>query len=92
MKKQIFLLSVMAFMALALTAACTHKPFHSTKDEREWTADHQACERWVREGIRDEPDTYDPFDEMRLIRECMKEKGWQWERTSLFDFNKQEEK
>ena len=49
-----------------------------------YTTDHEACEVWVREGIRDDPDTYDNFDEMRLIRKCMKDKGWQWERTEWF--------
>jgi len=73
---------------LALISACTHKPFHPHKTDREWTADNQACEQWVREGIRDEPDTYDNFDEMRLIRRCMKDKGWQWERTDWWRFDK----
>ena len=81
----------MLFLVLAISIAlssCTHKPYHPTKSEREWTLDHEACEVWVREGIRDEPDTYDNFDEMRLIRQCMKDKGWQWERTDLFNFKK----
>ncbi len=65
--------------------ACTHSPTHPTKSEREWTRDHEACERSVREGIRTEPDTYDIYDEMRLIRQCMRDKGWQWERTNLFN-------
>jgi hypothetical protein len=77
---------------LLVAMGCTHKPVHSTKSEREWANDHKACEKWVREGIRDDPDTYDNFDEMRLIRQCMKDKGWRWERTSLFDFNKKNEK
>jgi hypothetical protein len=80
-----------SFLVLAISlfsVSCTHKPYHPTKSEREWTIEHEACEAWVREGIRDEPDTYDNFDEMRLIRQCMKDKGWQWERTDLFDFTK----
>ncbi len=79
-----------SFLALAislLSISCTHRQHHPTKSDREWTIDHEACEKWVREGIRFEPDTYDTFDEMRLIRQCMKDKGWQWERTGLFDFN-----
>lgn len=81
LKIQLFLVALaISFMA----TACTHKPFHANKSDREWTIDHQACERWAREGIRDEPDTYDNFDEMRIIRQCMKQKGWQWERTELF--------
>ena len=80
-----------SFLVLAISlfsVSCTHKPYHPTKSEREWTIEHEACEAWVREGIRDEPDTYDNFDEMRLIRQCMKDKGWLWERTDLFDFTK----
>jgi hypothetical protein len=73
---------------LLFPASCTHKPYHPTKSEREWSIDHESCEVWVREGIRDDPDTYDAFDEMRLIRQCMKDKGWQWERTDLFKFKK----
>lgn len=67
-----------------MSTACTHKPYHPNKSNREWATDHQACERWAREGIRDEPDTYDAMDEMKMIRQCMRQKGWQWERTDLF--------
>lgn len=83
--KQFWFLFLVLTISL-LIVSCTHKPYHPTKSEREWTIDHEACEVWVREGIRDDPDTYDNFDEMRLIRQCMKDKGWQWERTDLFDF------
>jgi hypothetical protein len=88
MKNRIPWLALTVFAVVLLSASCTHKPYHPTKSEREWAIDHEACEVWVREGIRDEPDTYDNFDEMRLIRQCMKDKGWQWERTGLFDFIK----
>lgn len=90
MKSKIIGLSLVAVAVWMVSVSCTHKPYHPTKSEREWTIDHEACEVWVREGIRDEPDTYDNFDEMRLIRRCMKEKGWQWERTDLFNFKKPE--
>ena len=83
--KLIWLACLTLAIPLAL-ASCTHKAYHPTKSDREWTIDHQACEVFVREGIRAEPDTFDDFDEMRLIRQCMKEKGWQWERTELFNF------
>ena len=79
----------MALAILMVSTSCTHKPFHPTKSDREWAIEQEACEEWVREGIRDQPDTYDVFDEMRLIRRCMKDKGWQWERASLFNFNKE---
>lgn len=87
MKNRIICISIVALAVSLFLTSCTHKPFHPTKSEREWNMDHEVCEVWVREGIRDDPDTYDNFDEMRLIRQCMKDKGWQWERTSLFDFN-----
>jgi hypothetical protein len=79
----------LAYLALAISMvlpSCTHKAYHPTKSEREYTIDHQVCEVFVREGIRQDPDTYDRFDEMRLIRQCMKDKGWQWERTDLYNF------
>lgn len=84
MKNRIVWLSLLVLAISMVSTSCTHKPFHPTKSDREWTIDHEVCEVWVREGIRDDPDTYDNFDEMRLIRQCMKDKGWQWERTSLF--------
>jgi hypothetical protein len=79
-------LIILALAISMATAACTHRPYHPNRSEQEWAVDHADCEVWVREGIRDEPDTYDDFDEMRLIRQCMKGKGWQWQRTGLFDF------
>ena len=80
----------MLFLVFAISIAsssCTYKPYHPTKSKREWTIDNEDCQQSVREGIRDEPDTYDNFDEMRLINTCMKEKGWRWERSNLFNFN-----
>jgi hypothetical protein len=84
MKKRIVWLAMTAMAAVVVS--CTHKPYHPEKSDRQWTIDHEACEKWVREGIRDEPDTYDQYDEMRLIRQCMKDKGWQWERTEWWRF------
>jgi hypothetical protein len=86
MKNRMIFYMLTALGISMLWVSCTHQAYHPTKSDREWTIDHQACEVWVREGIRDEPDTYDSFDEMRLIRTCMKDKGWQWERTSRFNF------
>jgi len=84
MKNKIAWLAMAAMAAIVIS--CTHKPYHPEKSDREWAIDHEACEKWVREGIRDEPDTYDNFDEMRLIRQCMKDKGWQWEQTEWWRF------
>lgn len=91
MEKQIFGRSIMVVAASILLSACTHKPFHPTKTEREWTIDHQACEMSVRADIRSDPDTYDAMDEMKMIKRCMQEKGWRWERTDLFNYKKSED-
>jgi hypothetical protein len=88
MKMPSIRLTLGVVMLSVVMMACIQRPVHPTKNEREWTIDHQACERSVRESIREDPDTYDNFDEMRLIRRCMQKKGWHWERTSLFDFNR----
>lgn len=79
-------LGVLALMAVPLIlVSCTHKPYHPDKGDHEWVVDHRQCETWVREGIRADPDTYDNFDEMKMIKKCMREKGWRWERTGLFN-------
>lgn len=89
MKNEIASFVLMGLTISSLLLSCTHKPYHPFKDDREWTIDHKICEKWAREGIRDDPDTYDNFDEIRIIRACMKRKGWQWERTSLLNFNRE---
>jgi hypothetical protein len=86
MQNRIKGLTILVVVMSMAAAACTHRPYHPNKTDREWVVDHEACEVWVREDIRDEPDTYDEFDEMRLIRQCMKDKGWEWQRTGLFNF------
>jgi hypothetical protein len=82
------LFAVTTALVCLWTASCTHKMVHPHKGDQEWTIDHEACEAWAREGIRDDPDTYDNFDEMKLINSCMRQKGWEWERTDLFNFKK----
>jgi hypothetical protein len=92
MKPRIFefptMVAAILLLLCLLTVSCTHKMVHPLKGDQEWTLDHDACEAWAREGIRDDPDTYDAFDEMKLINSCMRQKGWEWERTDLFDFGK----
>jgi hypothetical protein len=86
-KESIMKTRTLRYIVLAATltaAACTHRPYHPTKSDREWTIDHDACEISVRSDIREEPAGYDEFDEMRMIKECMKSKGWRWKRTDLF--------
>ena len=77
---------IMAALAAALCLWSCYKPYHPGKSDSEWAADNEACQKSVWEGIRDDPGryTYDHFDEMRLVRECMEEKGWKWKRTDMF--------
>ena len=82
MKSQTGRFLLMTMVAACIAASCTHKPYHPEKSDRHWAIDHEACEKSVRAEIRGEPYAYDAFDEMRLIKRCMREKGWQWERTN----------
>lgn len=84
MKINIIWLPAIALALPLYIGACTYKPVHATKTDREWVADHKACEEWAREGVRQDPDTYDNLDEMKMIKSCMKQKGWTWERTNWF--------
>lgn len=88
MKKRCCWISVVVTVTWIAALSCTHQPVHPTKSEREWAADHQACQVWAREVVRSEPDTHDQYDEMKMIRACMKEKGWRWEQTGLLRFFK----
>lgn len=87
MKTNPFWMPAITLAVLLIAGACTHKPVHPTKSDRDWAVDHKACEKWAREGIRDEPDTYDNMDEMKMIKSCMKQKGWSWERSDWFKLN-----
>jgi len=69
-----------------LLISCTHKPYHPEKIDREWAIDNSACEKSVREDVRYNPDTYDIYDEMRMIRECMQDKGWRWKSIGLLGY------
>ncbi len=91
MKKMIVRL-IFLMIPFVLSTSCTYKTYHPSKSDREWASDHKICEKWVRESIRDEPDTYDNFDEMKLIKECMRKKGWRWERSGLFGPDREESK
>ena len=89
MKKTILLWPLMVLALLFFVGACTHKPVHPTKSDRQWAADHSACEKSVRDLIRDDPDSYDNLDEMKMIKSCMKQKGWTWERADWLKFKKE---
>ena len=84
MKIHVIFLSAVVLLLPLFIGACTHKPAHPVKSDRQWAEDHKACEKWAREIIRDEPDSYDNLDEMKMIKSCMKQKGWTWERTDWF--------
>ena len=73
MRKTFYLL-ILAICILAI--GCGVKWQHPTKPQSEWGKDHAECERMVRESIRETPDTYGVSDEIILIRNCMKRKGW----------------
>ncbi len=72
--RKIFFLLILASYILAI--GCSLKWQHPTKPESEWGKDHLECERLVRDSIREAPSTYDVSDEIVLIRNCMKHKGW----------------
>ncbi|MCF8069403.1 MAG: hypothetical protein K9L30_12540 [Desulfobacterales bacterium] len=49
---------------------------HPTKPDSQWAVDHADCEKQIREIIREKPELYSPIDEVTMIKECMKKKGW----------------
>jgi hypothetical protein len=72
--KGIFFFLTLSFFLFAM--GCSHKLQHPTKPRSEWANDNAECEKEVREHIRSAPDVYDALDEMKMIKRCMKEKGW----------------
>ena len=75
MKKR-FLLVLLLSAVLAIASSCTGT-WNPNKEKSEWGKDHAECEETIRAGIRDNPQAYDTMDEMKLIKSCMKKKGWQ---------------
>ena len=84
MSKLITIIAI--FMALAV-AGCATGTYHPTKPRSEWAKDHKDCERKVRDITREDPDLYDEdidqqfitnnrSDEQRMIKACMRRKGW----------------
>ena len=73
--KKIFLLSILIGVILAMSG-CRTGTRHPTKDRSEWGKDHAACEQIIRQGVRENPESYDTLDEMKLIKSCMQKKGW----------------
>lgn len=74
MKIAVVVLIIMAVMSIA---GCGKQLKLPTKSHSEWSKDNKASEEQVRVMMREGPATYDPGHEIRLIQECMKEKGWQ---------------
>lgn len=67
---------VLIIFLLLFVSGCISRMEHPTKSSTQWTKDHKACEQTVRKLIREDPDSYDTLDEMKLIETCMKKKGW----------------
>jgi len=74
MKKLFF--PALLLSAALIVAGCGTGTRNSTKDRSEWGRDHAACERIIRKGVRENPESYDTLDEMNLIKSCMRKKGW----------------
>ena len=81
-----FITIIALLMALAV-AGCATGTYHPTKPRSEWAKDHKDCERKVRDITREDPDLYgedvdqqfitnNRSDEQRMIKECMRRKGW----------------
>jgi hypothetical protein len=68
---RVFLLSL-----ILVTAGCRTGTWHPSKDRSEWAKDHAECEEIIRGGVRENPQSYDTMDEVKLIRSCMEKKGW----------------
>jgi hypothetical protein len=62
--------------AILILAGCRTGTWHPSKDKSEWGRDHAECEQIIRDGIRENPESYDVVDEVKLIRSCMAKKGW----------------
>ena len=79
--------AVLICLTALVFGGCATGTYHPTKPRSEWANDHKDCERRVRDIVREDPDMYgDEFDrnffinyhseEQRLIKECMRRKGW----------------
>ena len=80
------IVSLMLVTMLAL-AGCVTGTYHPTKPRSEWGNDHRDCERQVRKLAREDPYFYGEnrdmhfgmnhhTEEQRMIKECMRRKGW----------------
>ncbi|MCG6909353.1 MAG: hypothetical protein LJE94_04425 [Deltaproteobacteria bacterium] len=80
-------ITVLIFALAVVVTACATATYHPTKPRSEWGSDHRDCERQVRAIIREDPDIYgddigrdfsfhNHTEEQRMIKECMRRKGW----------------
>lgn len=83
---RLFITILMLITALAVTS-CATGTYHPTKPRSEWSNDHKDCERQARDIAREEPDLYGEdvdrefvmnygTEEQRMVKECMRRKGW----------------
>ena len=81
------LITISMLVTALLFAGCATGTYHPTKPRSEWANDHRDCERQARDIVREEPDLYGEEDdqnfimnyrteEQRMIKECMRRKGW----------------
>ncbi len=68
-----------------ITNGCSYfdlVPRHPTKDKSEFIADKKKCEQLVRSFHEDFPDIYTVNDEIMYIKDCLKDKGWDYLRKN----------
>ena len=81
------IITITALLFALAVAGCATGTYHPTKPRSEWAKDHKDCERRVRDITREDPDLYGEdvdkqfitnkrSDEQRMIKECMRRKGW----------------
>jgi hypothetical protein len=87
-------IAILMLITTLAVAGCATGTYHPTKPRSEWANDHRDCERQVRDIIREDPDLYDRGDynnqydmnihteEQRMIKACMRRKGWTSKRTA----------
>ena len=61
-----------------LFSACGVTYQHPSKPPSERIKDQHACEEQVRDRMHASHGFDDSYDEWRVIRSCMKRKGWQY--------------
>jgi len=73
--QKIFITALMLGVLITV-AGCRTGTWHPHKEQSEWGRDHAECEKIIRAGVRENPESYNTLDEVKLIRSCMAKKGW----------------